>query len=297
MDWRLQLISLYLLICKNYQLHFSKNMVRISNYSNLTFSDEEVMTIYLFGIIQRRFELKEIYGYADDHLRDWFPKLPSYVAFVQRINKISHLFIALSALLYEQLPHDRVINNALLMDSMPIILAHRGRRFKAKVAQEIATSKRYCATKKLYYYGVKLHMIGRHQKGNLPVPYHMDLSPAGTADIKIYEQISHLLPEASNLFADKAYQKNEQSIAQNGHITLYTPVKKSKGQKALDATDSLISSVISSVRQPIESLFNWLEEKTKIQIASKIRSYEGLMVHIYGKISAALLLLQYKFCS
>ena len=46
----------------------------------------------------------------------------------------------------------------------------------------------------------------------------------------------------------------------------------------LDSTDRFLSKMVSQIRQPIESLFNWLEEKTKIQIASKIRSYDGLMV-------------------
>jgi hypothetical protein len=65
----------------------------------------------------------------------------------------------------------------------------------------------------------------------------------------------------------------------------------------LDADDRLLSRAISCVRQPIESLFNWIEEKTKIQIASKVRSYEGLMVHIFGKIATAIFLLQQRSCS
>jgi len=78
---------------------------------------------------------------------------------------------------------------------------------------------------------------------------------------------------------------------------LFTPVKKQKGQNMLDSADRLLSSAISSVRQPVESFFNWIEEKTKIQIASKVRSFEGLMVHIYGKLAAAFFILQSSFCS
>ena len=42
--------------------------------------------------------------------------------------------------------------------------------------------------------------------------------------------------------------------------------------------------MVSSVRQPIESFFNWLNEKTQIQKASKVRSSKGLLVHILGRI-------------
>ena len=36
--------------------------------------------------------MKQIHNYAKNHLRDWFPKLPSYQAFVNRLNKLSGAF-------------------------------------------------------------------------------------------------------------------------------------------------------------------------------------------------------------
>jgi hypothetical protein len=72
---------------------------------------------------------------------------------------------------------------------------------------------------------------------------------------------------------------------------LTTPVKKKKGQADLSLFQAAFSTLVSQVRQPIESLFNWLQEKTGIQIASKVRSSQGLKVHVFGKIAAALLLL------
>ena len=64
-----------------------------------------------------------------------------------------------------------------------------------------------------------------------------------------------------------------------------------KGQARLDAADSLYSTAVSRIRQPIESLFNWLQEKTGIQVASKVRSTSGLMVHVFGRLAAGLLLM------
>lgn len=49
------------------------------------------------------------------------------------------------------------------------------------------------------------------------------------------------------------------------------------------------------MRHPIESLFNWIEEKTSIQTASKVRSYNGLLVHVFGKVAAAMFLLAFYF--
>jgi len=297
MDWQSQLISVYLTVCKEYKHNLKKNMARISNYSNLTFSDEEVMTIYIFGVMNKRSEIKDIYEYTNRHLREWFPAIPSYVAFVQRLNILSHLFATFAESVWNQLPKDYRMYHPLLMDSMPIILAHSGRRFNAKVAREIATNNGYCATKKLHYHGIKLHSTASYTKGSLPIPVHFGITDAGTPDIRFYEELSKQLPRDTRLFADKAYQTENKPIVDYGHITLYTPVKKAKGQKTLDAADRLLSSAISTVRQPIESLFNWIEEKTKIQIASKVRSYEGLMVHVFGKLSAALFLFLGRFSS
>ena len=73
---------------------------------------------------------------------------------------------------------------------------------------------------------------------------------------------------------------------------MLTPVKAIKGQTIQErqrnkAADDLFSKAVSKVRQPIESFFNWLIEKTDFQKASKVRSTKGLMVHVFGKMAAA----------
>jgi hypothetical protein len=272
-------------------------MARISNYSDLTFSDQEVITIYMFGIMNKRYEIKDIYRYTKRHLIEWFPALPSYEAFVQRLNKVSYLFGLLIESLHTQIPACLKHNLVHLIDSMPIILAHGSRRFTAKVAPEIASNNGYCATKKLYYYGIKLHVMGTYKVGSLPIPKYFGITDAGTADIRFYEQIESSLQDKIEVYADKAYQKGNKAIAKSDHVTLYTPVKKVRGQKTLDAAEKLLSTAISRIRQPIESFFNWLEEKTKIQVASKVRSYQGLMTHVFGRIATGFFLLNTKFSS
>jgi len=55
------------------------------------------------------------------------------------------------------------------------------------------------------------------------------------------------------------------------------------------SAEELYYRAVPVIRQPIESLFNWLIEKTDIQRASKVRSTKGLLVHVFGKIAAAFL--------
>lgn len=287
MDWQEQLISLYLFVCNHYHSELHVYCKRFTNHADLSFLDEEVITLYLFGVIQRRKQIKEIYTYSDNHLRDWFPDLPTtYVAFVQRLNRVAGVFAPMVKILLQHYPGSSEIKtHALLIDSMPIIMAHRGRRFKAKVAPEIATNNGYCSTKKLHYYGVKLHVLAYHQTGKLPAPEYIGLTDAGMHDNKAFEQIAGEL-QGNDVYADKAY--NDCFVSGEKNFNLYTPIKREKGQKFLDAADRLFSTAVSRVRQPIESFFNWVEDKAGIQIASKVRSYNGLMVHVFGKLAAIL---------
>jgi len=55
--------------------------------------------------------------------------------------------------------------------------------------------------------------------------------------------------------------------------------------------NDLCSRAVSRIRQPIESLINWIIEKIDIQRASKVRSTKGLLVHVFGRIAAAFIFL------
>lgn len=70
-------------------------------------------------------------------------------------------------------------------------------------------------------------------------------------------------------------------------MAVYTPIKKHKGQTRLDSADKLYSTAVSRIRQPIEALFAWIEQKSGIESAGKVRSYAGLMVHVFGRLAAA----------
>ena len=101
----------------------------------------------------------------------------------------------------------------------------------------------------------------------------------------------------TEVYGDKIYADRTliEQLAREQHVHLYTPVKRAKGQEQLPLCDRALSTLVSKIRQPIESLFNWIEEKTSIQTASKVRSYNGLMVHVFGKLAAAMFLLAFYF--
>jgi hypothetical protein len=255
MDGQNQLITLYLTVCKHYQRGLWTAAQRCSAYSDLSFSDEDVITIYLLGIMDKRRDIKSIYQQARCYWNDWFAHLPSDTAYVQRLNRLAESFC----------PSQAPMGIAGLVDSFPIVMAQHSRRYRAKVAPEYASCG-YCSSKKLYYYGVKLHLIGDRRAGTLPMPRFMGLTDARTHDAPAFEQVMYQLPY-HEVYADKAYEHF--SRYQDLPFTLFTPVKKQKGQEFQDAADDWLSRAVSSVRQPIESLFNWIEQKTGIECAVK----------------------------
>ena len=97
---------------------------------------------------------------------------------------------------------------------------------------------------------------------------------------------------------DRIYLDSEllKDMERVSNSIILTPIKGVKGQsEAINqwgkAANDLYSRAVSKVRQPIESLFNWIIEKTDIQRASKVRSTKGLLVHIFGRIAAAFIYL------
>ncbi len=213
-----------------------------------------------------------IYNYTRSHPAERFPKLPSYVAFIQRLNRLENLFPALAEHILSDFSDKNIIRHIRMTDSFPVIMANAKRSSRAKAADGFA-NKGYCASKSIYCYGVKVRIsgIGRHK--TLPLPEYIGVTPASDHDLTAFRQIAPGI-ENCELFADMAYidELEKQMLKEQG-TELYTPVKKRKGQKQPELFDRLLSTGVSRVRQPIESLFNRLQEKTDIQTGSKIRSF------------------------
>jgi hypothetical protein len=290
-----KLIAIYLYICDIYDLKLKNVCERFSNNKHPDFTDQEVMTIYLYSMhIEHRLKIKYIYEYAKDYLHSWFPLLPTYEAFIMRINRLSEAFRYLSELLLSgYLPDDCQLNTSL-MDSLPIITCS-GKRSPA-VAKEI-TDKGFCSTKSMYYYGLKLHALAFHRPDKLPFPESIVITPASENDLNVHKQNWSDISNRS-FYGDKIYiDADLLECMENTHNSkILTPVKAVKGQPEIirqrdKAANDLYSRAVSRIRQPIESLFNWIIEKTDIQRASKVRSTKGLLVHVFGKIAAAFIFL------
>ncbi|WP_149526674.1 transposase [Sphingobacterium hotanense] len=286
----LKLIKLYQYVCDKYDSELQYYCQRFSNNNKPDFTDQEVLTIYLFSVHEeQRLRIKQIHKFASDYLMDWFPKLTSYVAFNTRINRLFDVLRSLCQSVIEDFAPEECSREFSLLDSMPIITCSGTRR--AKVALEI-TDKSFCSTKRLWYFGLKLHALNSYNKSKLPRPESIVISKESESDLNIFKE-NWASIAGRTFFGDKIYRdapffewfyKEKKSI-------MYTPIRETQGKpdclKNRDrAYNDLFSRAVSRVRQPIESFFNWINEKTQIQNASKVRSTKGLLVHVFGKLTA-----------
>ncbi len=202
--------------------------------------------------------------FIKDYWADWFPNLPKYQTFNDRLNRLEIAFQELiSCLIGIYLPHIEQGFSIFVGDSMPIITCS-GKR-KGQIAPDLCT-KSYCSTKNMWYYGIKLHTLGYKIDKKIPFPLFMGVTPAHVHDLSgIREELANFpLP---CVVLDKAY--SDQSLAESFEKqdrVLLCPIKARKGEtepiKQRDqAYKDLYHRKVSSLRQPIEAFFSWIEQK------------------------------------
>jgi hypothetical protein len=266
---------------------------RLSNNGDPEFTDQELITIWFFAHLEGRFEKKRMHRLILTYWRHWFPRLPSYQTFVLRLNRLEPTFQTFGALLSDSLAETHRPEFDHLVDSLPVMLAQHGHSYSARVAREVADVG-YCAAKKTRFHGVRLHVIARRRRGRLPSPAQVWLCAASHHDSKAFIQQQ---PELSTteLFGDLAYPTPEIiSHLKEQQTRLIAPQKKPKGKELTD-DEKYYNRLVRRIRQPVESLFNWIPEKTGIQKASKVRSTDALLVHCWGKLAVAFFLLVFYY--
>jgi hypothetical protein len=286
MNIQTKLIELYCTVCHHYDNSLVVHAQRLSNNFCPKFTDEECITTYIWGIFNQKFEVKACYEFMKNYYGEWFPDLPSYQAYNNRICYLADTFKALAGILLVGLGVD-ASHADFVTDSIPIIVASQKRSGRAKTASELC-DKGMCASKGIWYYGIKLHTLAQCNYKAMPTPALMAISKASAHDLPVAKD---MLCDCKDIriFGDLAFIDDEwqaDMLAEN-NVTILTPIKRGKGQEHLCARDKLYSAAVSSIKQAIESFNNWIIEKTGIQRASKVRSAVGLIAFVFARIACA----------
>ena len=133
MDSCFTLVWIYLFVCKRSR-RLKALAQRQSNNRNPAFTDEEVLIVYLLGLIKKRRTVIEIYDYVAEHFSEWFPELPFYQGYNRRLNRLSAVFAPLAREALAEVDCEQTRKEAMrIADSMPIMVAKQKRSSRAKV--------------------------------------------------------------------------------------------------------------------------------------------------------------------
>ena len=295
-DRDLLLIWLYTEISEYYQqTELALFTARFSNNYKPIFTDAELLACATFTEILGHKNKKDGYKYLKSHYNNWFPSLPCYEIYNRKLNKFSDAIRYIFRVIVHK--YGTINKRHILIDTEPIEVCQPQHSQYSKAAQPFVT-KGYCAAKKKYYIGAKLQIVAQARYNKLPFPFEFDLATASFHDLDIAKAT---LPnsgfEQVKLFSDLAYVDNQfqLDLFDEKGIQIITPVKKKKGRPPLTLFKKAYNSIHASIRQPIDTLFAWINDQTGIQNASKVRSTEGLIYHVSVKMLAALILMLIKF--
>ena len=177
------------------------------------------------------------------------------------------------------------ISKTHLLDSAPILVAKGSRSSRAKAANELC-NKGYCASQKMWYYGLKIHVLAEERPNTLPIPRKILVTKASEHDLPAGKI---MLETAENIkvYLDKAYIDERWGYdLQLQRVELNTPFKeRSKNQVPLDDGEYAWNAMVSRRRQQIESLFSQISVLTDMQDAHIARSKQGLLSFIWARMA------------
>lgn len=182
-----------------------------------------------------------------------------------------------------------ICENVFMTDSKPLPICVEVRASESRICREkyeALPAWGYCASKKMYYWGYKLHTT--HTFSGIIA--HLDLSAANVHDVKylydIEEQVSACL-----LIGDKGYinKERKKELWEKRQILLYTG--KRSNQTCLPKDKKGHISLFETIRKGVERTYSQLKDQFLIE-RNYAKTFSGFKTRILSKITA-LTLIQY----
>jgi len=176
--------------------------------------------------------------------------------FNRRLHKIGEL---ISELFFYvgQAVKDLNIGTTYLIDSFPVSICQNIRIINSRIIQ--GTEYRgYCASKRTYFYGFKVHMIVTSNG----IPVEFTFTTGNKHDLDGLKQMPVNLPEGSELLADCAYTDYllEEMLADNG-VKLLAARKNNSKKKHNPCTEYLISIGRKQVETTFSDIAKYMPKK------------------------------------
>lgn len=211
----------------------------------------EVMTTAImsafqyFGNLEKTRKALKLHGFIPDML--------SKSQLNRRLHKISE---SVWSAVWQKLSFEFAkynLNDEFIIDSFPLPACKLARQYRTKMYSEKKYIG-YCAAKKEYFLGLKLHMIS--DINGRPIKFL--LLPASESDIGGFKKIDLALPNNSVIYGDKAYNDYgyEDYLVQTKQIHL-APIRKRNSKRK---SSGFLEKIRKHKRRMIETAFSCIEK-------------------------------------
>ena len=211
-------------------------------------SDAEVMTTaitaatYFGGNLEKARNHMIEYGYI--------PNMLGKSRFNRRFHKVADLFLTLFGLLGE-VWKELNENSVYIVDSFPVVACDNYRIFRCHLYQG-KPWRGYQASKKRYFYGLKIHMMITEQ--GQPVEFF--LSPGSYSDTSSLKAYQFDLPDGAIVTGDKAYTDYDIEDVMNEANVRLLPLRKKNSTRPMQPW---IHYLMSSYRKMVETTGSLIE--------------------------------------
>jgi IS5 family transposase len=206
----------------------------------------EIMTFAIISALHYRADYRTTRLVVS--LLQYFPKILSHSRLVRRIHAIPEqmwymIFYVLKMYLCKSQ------NEYFIVDSFPVKAYENHKSFRAKIFRG-KEFHGYTASKKQYFFGIKVHMIIDADG----IPLEFCFTPGSTSDIAGLKILPCELPKGSFLFADKAYNSYslEDDLREMAEIILVP--RRKKNLKRQHSTS--LEFILNNTRNHIETVFS-----------------------------------------
>ena len=208
-------------------------------------SDAEVITVVLLAAYYFGGNMEKSISFV--RTTGLLPTMLGKSRFNRRMHQIGEL---LSELFFHvgQAVKELTLESTYCIDSFPIAVCQNIRISRSKIVKE-EEYRGYCAPKRCYFYGFKVHMIATSNG----VPVELTFTTGSTHDLDGLKQMPVNLPDQSYIMADAAYTDYLlEEILEDDGISLLANRKANSKRPHKPWTEYLISSG----RKRIEAVFS-----------------------------------------
>lgn len=239
-------------------------------------SKSEIMTLALMMDYLPFPVLSQYLGFIRANYGKWFPNLLEPSQFNRRLRKLGAEIEILRRMWVQQLGSGD--EKSFMIDTKPIpVVGYR--RSKKHSDFDGSASYGYCAARKMKYFGYKLVVLST--LGRIPVAD--ELVPANTDERKAVEGVLQMV-RGSDIYGDKGFigQHWQSEVTLSTGNRIWTIQRENQHQKV--SPD--LKRLISKVRQPIEGVFNEIQNTGRNPERLLNKTVQGLATHMAIKMTS-----------